>query len=597
MYKNESGIDKMRLLNQVNQPSDLRNLSMEELNELAQEIREVLLQKLSKHGGHFGPNLGMVEATIAMHYVFNSPVDKIVFDVSHQSYAHKILTGRREAFIEEEKYDDVTGYSNPDESEHDFFKIGHTSTSISLASGLAKARDLKEENYNVIAVIGDGSLSGGEALEGLDFAGEQDTNLIIVVNDNQMSIAENHGGLYKNLKQLRESNGTCKCNLFQAMGLDYVYQNEGNNIEKLIETFEKVKDMDHPIVVHINTQKGKGYQLAEENKENWHFCAPFELATGKPIKAVAGENYAVLTRDYLLEKMKHDPKVVAVLAATPKTLAFTEEKRKLAGKQLVDVGIAEEHAVALVSGIAKNGGKPIFATSSSFIQRTYDQLSQDLCINQNPATILVGSASVYGWNDVTHLGIFDIPMISNIPNMVYLAPTSKEEYFAMLDWSIEQKEHPVAIRIPANGVVSDERKVDTDYGCLNRYKVEEKGSKVAILALGHFYQLGEKVKKELEHQLGICATLINPRYITGLDTELLEDLKANHEIVITLEDGILEGGFGEKVATFYGDSRMLVKNYGIRKSFPDRYVVEELLKENRITKEQIVEDIEKLCKC
>ena len=402
-----------------------------------------------------------------------------------------------------------------------------------MASGLAKARDLKEENYNVIAVIGDGSLSGGEALEGLDFAGEQDTNLIIVVNDNQMSIAENHGGLYKNLEQLRQSNGTCECNLFKAMGLDYVYQSQGNNIEKLIETFEKVKDMDHPIVVHINTQKGKGYQLAEENKENWHFCAPFELATGKPIKAVAGENYAVLTRDYLLEKMKHDPKVVAVLAATPKTLAFTEEKRKLAGKQLVDVGIAEEHAVALVSGIAKNGGKPIFATSSSFIQRTYDQLSQDLCINQNPATILVGSASVYGWNDVTHLGIFDIPMISNIPNMVYLAPTSKEEYFAMLDWSIEQKEHPVAIRIPANGVVSDDRKVDTDYGCLNRYKIEEKGSKVAILALGHFYQLGEKVKKELEHQLGICATLINPRYITGLDIELLEDLKADHEIVIT----------------------------------------------------------------
>lgn len=584
----------LEVLNKINEPKDLKGLSKEELEKLSKEIREILLKKLSIHGGHFGPNFGMVEAIIAMHYVFESPKDKFVFDVSHQSYPHKILTGRKDAFIYEEKYDEVTGYTNPNESEHDLFNVGHTSTSISLASGLVKARDLKGENYNVVAVIGDGSLSGGEALEGLDFAGEQKSNFIIIVNDNDMSIAENHGGLYKNLKQLRETNGTCECNLFKAMGLDYVYVKEGNNLDELIKTLSKVKDIDHPIVVHINTQKGKGYKLAEENKENWHWTMPFDIETGKSKITFDGEDYGDLTGKYLLEKMKKDPKVVAIVAGVPTNIGFTKDRRIEAGKQFVDVGIAEEHAVALASGIAKNGGKPIFATYSSFIQRTYDQISQDLCINNNPATILVNGASAYGMNDVTHLGIYDIPMISNIPNIVYLAPTSKEEYFAMLDWSIEQTEHPVAIRIPANGVIADERKVDTDYSNINKFKVEEKGEKVAILALGDFYQLGEEVSKELKEKLNVNATLINPRYITGLDKELLEELKANHDIVITLEDGILQGGFGEKIASFYGDSDIKVKNYGIEKAFYDRYDVNELLKANRITIEQITEDVEKM---
>lgn len=582
----------LKVLNKINEPKDLKQLSNKELEELAKEIREILLKKLSIHGGHFGPNFGMVEATIALHYVFNSPVDKIVYDVSHQSYTHKILTGRKDAFIYEEKYDDVTGYSDPDESEHDFFKIGHTSTSVSLASGLAKARDLKNENYNVIAVIGDGSLSGGEALEGLDFVGEQTNNFIIVVNDNDMSIAENHGGLYKNLKQLRQTNGAYECNLFKAMGLDYIYVNEGNNIEELIKAFEQVKNINHPIVVHINTQKGKGYKIAEGNKESWHWTMPFDIDTGKSKFNFDGEDYGTLTADYLLEKMKKDEKVVAIVAGVPTNIGFTKEKRELAGKQFVDVGIAEEHGVAMASGIAKNGGKPIFATHSSFIQRTYDQLSQDLCINKNAATILVNTASVYGMNDITHLGIYDIALISNIPNMVYLAPTSKQEYFAMLDWSIEQNEHPVAIRIPCNGVISDERIIDTDYSNLNKYKIEIEGNKVAILALGDFYQLGEELQRELDEKLDIQSTLINPRYITGLDEDLLEKLKSNHDIVITLEDGMLEGGFGEKIGRFYGKSSVKVKNYGIAKSFYNRYDVNELLKENGITLKQIIKDIE-----
>ena len=580
-----------KILDKIESPKDLKPLSISEMKELAEEIRSALLKKLSIHGGHFGPNFGMVEAIIAMHYVFESPKDKLVFDVSHQSYPHKILTGRKDAFLYEDHYDDVTGYTNPEESEHDWFNVGHTSTSISLASGLAKARDLKGENYNVIAIIGDGSLSGGEALEGLDFAGEQKSNFIIVVNDNDMSIAENHGGLYKNLKELRASNGTCECNLFKAMGLDYVYVNDGNNLESLIDTFKKVKDIDHPIVVHINTEKGKGYKFAEDNKENWHWTMPFDIETGKPTVSFDGEDYGYLTAKFLLNKMKKDEKVVAIVAAVPTNIGFTKERRLEAGKQFVDVGIAEEHGIAMASGIAKNGGKPVFATHSSFMQRTYDQLSQDLCINNSPATILVNTASVYGMNDVTHLGLYDIPMISNIPNMVYLAPTSKEEYFAMLDWSIEQTEHPVAIRIPCNGVISDGRAPNTDYSDINKFKVEQKGEKIAILALGDFYQLGEELAKEIKEKLNIIPTLINPRYITGLDEELLNELKQNHNQVITLEDGILEGGFGEKIASFYGNTDMKVKNYGIKKAFYDKYDVKELLKANKLTTQQILAEI------
>lgn len=581
-------------LEKINEPKDINKLSNDELKVLASEIRDALMNRLSKHGGHFGPNFGMVETIIALHYVFNSPVDKIVYDVSHQSYPHKMLTGRKDAYLYEEHFEDVSGYTNPEESEHDFFNVGHTSTSISLASGLVKARDLKGDKENIIAVIGDGSLSGGEALEGLDFASELQSNFIIIVNDNDMSIAENHGGLYKNLKELRESKGTCACNLFKAMNLDYIYVEDGNNLETLIHTFYDIKDINHPIVVHINTQKGKGYQIAEENKENWHWCMPFDIETGKPKVTFEGENYGDLTADYLLYKMKKDSKVVALVAGVPTNIGFTKDKRERAGKQFVDVGIAEEHAIAMASGIAKNGGKPVFATHSSFMQRTYDQLSQDLCVNNNPATILVNTASVYGMNDVTHLGLYDIAMMSNIPNLVYLAPTSKEEYFAMLDWSIEQDKYPVAIRIPCNGVISDNREVQKDYSNLNKYKIERQGNKVAVIALGDFYQLGEQITNKIKEKLKFEPTLINPRYITGLDNKLLEELKKEHELVITLEDGILEGGFGEKIASFYGTTNMKVKNYGIRKSFPDRYIVDELLKENGITVEQIIADIKEI---
>lgn len=576
-------------LEKINSPADVKKLGTDELKALASEMRNALIFRLSKHGGHCGPNLGMVEATIALHYVFDSPKDKIVYDVSHQSYCHKMLTGRKDAYLYEEHFDDVSGYSNPDESEHDFFTVGHTSTSVSLASGLAKARDLKGEDGNVIAVIGDGSLSGGEALEGLDFAGEMDSNFIIVINDNDMSIAENHGGMYKNLKLLRDTDGKAECNLFKAMGLDYVYVGDGNDITSLISAFESVKDSKKPVAVHIVTEKGMGYAPAEANKEQWHWCKPFDPETGKPSFSFDGEDYGTITGKLIMDKIKSDNKVCAITSATPAVFGFSADKRKEAGNQFIDVGIAEEQAVALASGIAANGGKPFYGVYSTFIQRTYDQLSQDLCINNNPAAIAVFAASVYGMNDVTHLGIYDIPMISNIPNMVYIAPYTKEEYIAALDWAIEQNEHPVAVRVPA-AVVSDGKKVTKDFGKLNKYEVAEKGSKVAVIALGSFYGMGDKATRLIEEKTGTKPTLINPFYITGIDTELLDSLKSDHSLVITLEDGILDGGFGEKIARYYGGTDVKVLNFGLKKEFLDRYNVEDVLKENHLTPEQIAED-------
>lgn len=576
-------------IEKINGPEDVKKLNIEEMTALAEEMRHALLKRASIHGGHFGPNFGMVEAIIALHYVFESPKDKMVFDVSHQTYPHKMLTGRKDAYLYEEHYDDVTGYSCPQESEHDHFTVGHTSTSVSLACGLAKARDLRGESANVIAIIGDGSLSGGEALEGMDFAAELDSNMIIVVNDNDMSIAENHGGLYSNLKLLRETNGQAECNLFKAMGLDYVYVDHGNDLRELIGAFKQVKDSKKPVVVHINTLKGKGYKPAEEHKEEWHWHLPFDIETGKSHFPEV-EDYSSVTCEYLIEKMKKDPTVVAITSGTPTILGFTQEKRKQAGRQFVDVGIAEETAVALASGIAKGGGKPVYGVYSSFIQRTYDQISQDLCIDGNPATIVVYTGSVFGMTDVTHLGLQDIPMLSNIPGLVYLAPATKEEYLSMLDWSVEQKEMPVAIKLPGGDMISDGREVKKDWSQLNTYEVTEKGSKIALIGLGTFYFLALQTAEMLEKK-GIHATVINPYYITGLDKGLLEKLKADHDTVVTLEDGILNGGFGEKIARFYGSSDMKVYNYGLKKEFLDRYDVNEVLKENHLTAEQIVNDV------
>lgn len=577
------------LLEKIQSPKDVKVLSMPQLHELAQEIRDGILNRDSNIGGHVGPNLGIVETTIAMHYVFNCPEDKFVFDVSHQSYPHKMLTGRAFGYYDNNRFQEISGYSSPAESpEYDQFELGHTSTSISLASGLQKARDIKGTKENIVVLIGDGSLSGGEALEGLDEVGELGTGIIIIVNDNEMSIAENHGGLYKNLALLRETNGKAECNLFRAMGLDYKYVADGNDVETLIKTFQEVKDIDHPIVVHIHTEKGKGYAPAEQNKEPWHWSMPFDIETGKPKVEGGGEDYGNMTAEYLLEEMKKDKHLVTVTSGTPTVAGFFKNRREEAGAQHVDVGIAEEQAVAMISGMAKGGIRPVYNVYSTFIQRTYDQIAQDLCINGNPAVINVFCASLYGMNDITHIGFYDIPMLSNIPNLVYLAPTCWEEYKAMMAWGIQQTAHPVAIRVPGGAVTHSDEQFDEDYSELNRFKMTHKGSKVAIVALGAFYGLGKQVAALLKEQKGIDATLINPRYITGLDEEMLESLKADHEKVITLEDGALEGGFGEKIARFYGDSDMRTLCFGIKKGLYDRYDYQQLAKDNELTPEQIV---------
>ena len=577
------------ILNKIDSLKDLKALSIDEMNTLSDEMRKLIIEKVNYTGGHMAPNLGIVETTIALHYVFNSPIDKFVFDVSHQCYPHKILTGRKDGFINLVDYLKYTGYTAPEESEHDMFKVGHTSTSISLAAGLAKARDLKNENYNIIALIGDGSLSGGEALEGLNFASKLNSNFIIIVNDNQMSIAQNYGGLYDNLKLLRETKGKAENNFFKVLGYDYLFIEEGNNIEILIEEFKNIKDAKHPLVVHLCTEKGRGLKQAVDNKEKFHWVMP-NVLDEQPINCL--ESYTTITVDYFLKKAKQDSTFAVVNAATPGAFGLVEDVRKELGEQFIDVAIAEEHAIGMISGMAKNGAKPVFCVMSSFIQRTYDQLSQDLCLNSNPATILIYWGGITE-ADATHLTTFDISMMSNIPNLVYLAPTTKEEYLKMLDWSVEQNEHPVAIRVPNIELISSGVEDETDYSILNKYQITKKGDTVALLGLGNFYYKAQEVADYLEEKMNIKATVINPKFITGIDFELMKEIKKNHKVVVTLEDGELDGGWGEKIARYFGATEIKVLNYGSHKEFSDRVLLDELYKKYRLTKELILEDIKK----
>lgn len=575
------------LLETINSPKDIKKLSLAELQQLAQEIREGILNRDSLIGGHVGPNLGIVETIIALHYVFDTPKDKIVYDVSHQCYPHKMLTGRWKGFFDAEEMRKISGYTNPNESEYDNFIVGHTSTSVSLATGLAKARDLRGEHHKVIALIGDGSLSGGEALEGFSNAAVLNSNILIIVNDNEMSIAENHGGIYTNLRLLRETNGTAECNMFKAWGFEYRYVADGNNQENMIKVLQELKDVKKPTVLHIHTLKGKGYAPAEENKERWHWSLPFDRKTGEITVDISGENYSDITYDFLYARHQQDKNMVVISAGTPGAYGLNPERRASFGENYVDVGIAEEQAVAMASALAKGGCRPVFMVYSSFLQRTYDQLSQDLALNNNPAVILVFSAGISGM-DATHLGSFDIPLVANIPNIVYLAPTGKEEYLAMLNWGLKQNEHPVVIRVPL--AVTKGGKAEESYGDLNRYQLVKEGSKVAVLALGSFFELGESVVAELKEQ-GIDATLVNPRYITGVDEKLLTELAKNHQVVATLENGELDGGFGEKIASFYGASKVKVLNFGAKKEFTDRVPYAELMKRYHLTPEQITADI------
>lgn len=576
-------------LSEIKSPADIRNMNVAELSKLAAELRATLLKKLSAHGGHIGPNLGMIEAVIALHYVFNTPEDKIVFDVSHQTYPHKMITGRMQAFTDPAHYDDVTGYTNPSESEYDLYSLGHTSSAVALAAGIATARDIKGENENVIAVIGDGSLSGGVAFEGLDYGATLGSNFIVVVNDNQMSIAENHGGIYENLKLLRETNGTAETNLFKAMGYDYRYVAYGNDLDSLIKAFKDVNGINHPVVVHINTIKGMGLPVAEADKETFHFSGPFDLKTGAPLNEPepndAPEDYSDLFAKGMLRRMKENNKVVTITAGTPGVLGFDKARRNEAGKQFIDAAIAEQSAVDIASGLAKCGIRPVVGFVSSFLQRAYDQFSQDIALNKQPATFVVFYGSMFGMNDETHLGFFDIALLSNIPDLLYLAPTCKEEFEAMLDWSVKQDKLPVIVRIPGAMAISNpEIEILDDYSA-PKYDIVRKGSDIALIGAGLMFGIMRQAADRLANE-GINATLINPRNLSTLDTVTLDTLK-DYKTVITAEDGIIDGGFGQKAASYLGMDSVKVINLGLPKEFLNRYNYTELQKRCGLTPEQI----------
>lgn len=581
----------MKELTEILSPSDIRKMSIDKLDTLADKLRDTLLDKLAAHGGHIGPNLGMVEAIIALHYVFNTPEDKVVFDVSHQTYIHKMLTGRIQAFTDPAHYDDVTGYTNPSESEYDLFSLGHTSSAVALAAGIAKARDLQNDVYNVISVIGDGSLSGGVAFEGLDYGATLNSNFIVIVNDNQMSIAENHGGIYEGLRELRDSNGESNNNLFRAMGYDYKYVSDGNNVSSLIQAFKDVKDIDHPIVVHINTLKGKGLDAAVADKEEYHYGGPFDRQTGQPLNQ-ADENgnittYHELFAEIMSARMKEDKRVVTITAGTPGVLEFDAKRRLEAGSQFIDVAIAEQSAVDIAAGLAKGGIQPVVGFVSSFLQRAYDQFSQDIALNKQPATFVVFYGTMFGMNDETHLGFFDISILSNIPNLLYLAPTCREEFEAMLKWSIPQTNTPVVIRIPGVKLNSNpEVSLLEDYSEI-KYDIVREGGDVALIGAGYMFSIMTQAADILATK-GLKVTLINPRNLSSLDTDALDALK-KYKRIITAEDGIIEGGYGQKVASYLGDTSVEVINLGLPKEFLNRYNYAALQKQCSLTPEQIAD--------
>lgn len=568
-------------LSQLSSPADLKVMDASQLNLLSNELRAVLLKKLSARGGHVGPNLGVVEATVALHYVFDAPKDKIVFDVSHQSYVHKMLTGRIKAFLDPADYSDVTGYTDPKESPYDLFEVGHTSTSISLATGLAKARDLQGGHENVVAFIGDASLGGGMALEGLDYAPELKSNIIVVLNDNQMSIAENHGALYEALDALRESNGMAENNIFRALGYEYVYVRDGNSIPDLIEAFRSAKDKDHAVLVHINTMKGNGYGPAEVHKERFHYSAPFVLETGQ-LTTPPSEGYDDIFTNHLLLRMTADPMIVTMTAGTPGAFGFTPERRKAAGKQFVDVGICEQDAVTMAAGLAKGGAKPMFGVMATFIQRAYDQLSHDVAINNLPVAFVDFGGGVFGIPDMTHLGFFDIAMISNIPNIEFLAATSRQDFLAMIDYALDCDTHPVFVRTPGGHVIDSDLPVNPDF---SKYQIVEQGEKISLIGAGTFLQTALQAAKLMKAK-SLKPTVINPRILSTLDTATLDTLR-DYDHVITLEDGILDGGFGQKVAAYLGSDPVKVTCLGLKKEFLDRYDARTVLEANGLTPAQV----------
>lgn len=575
----------MSILETIASPADLRQHSMAELTTLAAEIRTALLTKLSATGGHVGPNLGDVELTIAWHYVFDSPHDKIIWDVSHQSYTHKLLTGRKQAFLDPDHYHDVTGFTEPRESPHDFFTIGHTSTSIGLASGLALARDAAGTHDHITAVIGDGALSGGLAYEALNNAAVLNHQLLIVVNDNQWSIAENHGGLYQNLKLLRDTFGQAANNGFKALGLDYTYEANGNDVAVMIAAFQAAKACDHPLVLHVNTQKGRGFAPALANEEAFHWHAPFHLSDGSALHPATGENYPDIILAALERQLQTGKPIYTINAAIPGGFHL-KDWQAAHPDRYIDVGIAEQMSITLAAGMAKGGLRPVVFEAATFLQRAYDQLSHDLGINALPVVVLVRGGQITG-GDPTHQADLDAGMLSNIPNITYLAPTGKEELVAMLDWALAQPHGPIAIRIPAGPVTS--APLAADWSATHQHVIHH-GQEVALMAVGSLLPLAQQVAAGLlAHH--IDATLIDPRSLNTLDTAGLEQLRGAHRLVVTFEENSLDGGFGQKVAAYFGPSNMAVLTLGAKREFNHELTRQALLQADQLTPETATQAI------
>ena len=576
-------------LENIKSPKDIKGLGYEELEHIAEQMRQAVLNRTSQIGGHVGPNLGSVETIIAMHYVFDAPKDKLVYDVSHQAFPHKMLTGRVDGYLYREDFPKVGEYTSPVESpEYDLFWAGHTSPALSLCVGLAKARDLKYDDYNVVALVGDGALSGGEAFEGLDAGGALKSNLICIFNDNQMAIAENHGGIYKHLQHLRETNGTATDNLFKAFNWDYVYVAEGNNVKKLIETLQKVKNSKKPTVIHVNTQKGEGYIPAEEYRETFHYRDPYDIATGELLKIHEGETATTVVKNFINRSFKKYPTFLAISSATPDSFGLNLREREMLGEHYIDVGIAEQTGVAVMAGAARNGAKVVYSVVGTFLQRAYDQLIEDWAMDPSPALMIVAETGIKAITDQTHLGFWDIPMITSIPDIVYLAPANLEEFDAMLEWGLAQDKFKVAVRQPGYSIEHADYEVDKDYSDLNKFKVLKSGKDVAVIGVGDFLVKAREVV-DLLAQKGINATLINPRFVSGVDKELLDTLSKDHKVVVTIEDGSIEGGFGQRIASALGTSGLKVLNFGMEKKFVDRYNVKDLEKDYNLLPEQILD--------
>ena len=577
-------------LTDIQIPSDLRDCSLTELEVIAQYIRNLIIHRTSHIGGHIGSSLGATDIIVALHHVFGLDDAQFIFDISHQSYAHKILTGRHEGFKNKDKFHTISGYSNPDESTHDAFHLGHASTSLSLVCGLMIGRDLQHGTHPIIAMIGDGALSGGEAYEALNHLATMSSQCLIIINDNDQSIAENHGGLYKHLQQLRETNGESSNNIFKALGFSYRYVDDGNSLESLIHALKNCKDETMPTVLHIHTTKGYGYCKAISNPEGFHNPSGFDIDTGETKKRYTN-SYESIVAKQLIETLDQNKAACIVTAATPGGFCLTKDIREKLGAQYIDVGIAEEHATTLLAGIAHNGGTPILPIYSTFLQRAYDQIINDLCINNSNALILVYRASIYGNKDMTHLGFNDITMLGNMPNLMYLAPTTVEELESSIRYGLEHHNHPIAIRIPVGVPINDTAQSDTIDKPVTSYAVTQSGNTIAIIGIGNFYHKAVELSHAIREATHISPTIVKPLCISSLDTDTLNELTKDHHIVITLEDGELEGGYGQKIASYYGKTSMKVLNYGISKQFYDRYKPEDVLQQNHLDFEHILDDI------